>query len=72
VKANEIHKDNGFIIVKLYWKSMQEGEIYFEVRMNQKPQPWNTISTVSNGMSIFTDNLKIAKHMILTMTKETY
>jgi hypothetical protein len=38
--------------------------------MNQNPNPGIQFQTVSNGMSIFTDNLKIAKHMILTWQKK--
>jgi hypothetical protein len=59
VKANEIHKDNWVynskIILEINAKKAKY--IYFG-SYESKTQPWNTIS-VSNGMSIFTDNLKL-------------
>jgi hypothetical protein len=73
VKANEIHKYNWVYSSKIIVEiNAKEGEIYFiRGSFESKPQPWNTISTVSNGMSIFIDNPKIAKYMILTMAKES-
>lgn len=73
VKANEIHKYNWVYSSKVIVEiNAKEGEIYFiRGSFESKRQPWNTISKVSNGMSIFLDNPKIAKYMILTMTKES-
>lgn len=73
IKANEIHKykwnNSSKNMVEIEAK---EGEVYF-VRgsFGAEYQPWNTISTVSNGMTIFLDNPKIAKYVILTMKKES-
>lgn len=73
VKANEIHKYNWVYSSKIIVEiNAKEGEIYFiRGSFESKSQPWNTISTISNGMSIFIDNPKIAKYMILTMKKES-
>ena len=73
VKAGEIHKYN--------WKSSKknileidakDGEIYFiRGSFSASFEPWNTISTISNGMNIFLDNPNTAKYAILTMKKES-
>ncbi|MFV8346432.1 hypothetical protein [Flavobacterium sp. ZB4P13] len=73
VKTNEIHKykwnNSNRNIVEI---NAIEGGIYFiRGAFGSEYQPWNTISTVSNGMTIFLDNPKIAKYMILTMKKES-
>ena len=73
VKANEIHKYNwnnsNRNVVEI---NAKDGEIYFiRGSFAAEFQPWNSISAISNGMSIFLDNPKIAKYMILTMKKES-
>lgn len=71
VKAGEVHSYN--------WKGSKktvldidakDGEIYFiRGSFAASFEPWNTISTVSNGMNIFLDNPKTAEYAILTMKK---
>ena len=73
VKAGEIHKYN--------WNNSKkdileidaiDGEIYFiRGAFAASFEPWNTISTVRNGMNIFLDNPNTAKYAILTMKKES-
>ena len=73
VKAGEVHKYN--------WKGTKrevleidakDGKTYFiRGSFSASFEPWNTISTVSNGMNIFLDNPNTAKYAILTMKKES-
>ena len=82
IKANEIHKykwnNSSKIMVEI---NAKDGEIYF-IRGSFEAEyiNWNTYGnssvmqnspTWSNAMSIFIDNPKIAKYMILTMKKES-
>jgi hypothetical protein len=82
IKANEIHKykwnNSSKNMVEI---NAKEGEIYF-IRGSFEAEyiNWNTYGnpsamqnspTWSNAMSIFIDNPKIAKYMILTMKKES-
>ncbi|MFH4963902.1 hypothetical protein V8G69_02780 [Gaetbulibacter sp. M235] len=69
IKAGEIHKYN--------WNNSKKdileidavnGEIYFiRGSFGASFEPWNTISTVRNGMNIFLDNPNTSKYAILTM-----
>ena len=82
VKANEIHKYNWNIREqKVVEIDAKEGEVYF-IRGSFEAEyiNWNTYGgssaiqnspTWSNTMSIFIDNPKIAKYMVLTMKKES-
>ncbi len=73
VKAGEVHKYN--------WKNSKkdileidakDGETYFiRGSFGASFEPWNTISSISNGMNIFLDNPNTAKYAILTMKKES-
>ena len=82
IKANEIHKykwnNSSKNMVEI---NAKDGEIYF-IRGSYETEYvyWNTYGnssvmqnfpTWSNAMSIFIDNPKIAKYMILTMKKES-
>ena len=74
VKANEKHryKWNNGSSRKAVEIDAKEGEVYY-IRGSfvAEYQPWNTFAPMSNGMSIFLDNPKIARYMVLTMKKES-
>ena len=82
VKANEIHRYNwNNRDQKVVEIDAKDGQIYF-IRGSFEAEfmTWNAsggmstmqnLPTISNSMSIFIDNPKIARYMVLTMKKES-